>query len=325
VAPLEDTGTVQISVIICTRNRAKQLRHVLESAAAMEVPTGLTWELVLVDNGSTDHTPEVAQSFAGRLPILRVTEDEPGLSNARNRGVSEAGGDYICWTDDDVLIAPQWLAAYARAFDRHPEAGYFGGPIDLVLEPPTPTWLRDNRAALGAMLAERQLGDVPIRFDPQADLIPYGANYAVRTKEQRAHRYDPNLGVSPTQHRLGEETTVIAAINDAGSKGWWVPDARVRHIIPAERQTLRHFLDYQHSAGETAAYLAEHGPASFVRRSMRVSSWNFRRVPVHLWLLMMGHLTLSRILRLFGGSSWLHHFLQYGFFRGAIRYWQNQN
>src|SRR5688500_3500637 len=97
---------MQVTVIICTRNRADQLRRTLESAAAVDTPEHVSWELLVVDNGSTDHTPEVVESFSGRLPIRRVSEPEAGLSNARNRGVAEAKGDYICWTDDDVLIDP---------------------------------------------------------------------------------------------------------------------------------------------------------------------------------------------------------------------------
>ena len=312
---------MKITVIICTRNRAEQLRRTLESAAAMESPGHATWELLVVDNGSTDHTPQVVESFSGRLPVRCVSEPTAGLSNARNRGIAEAGGEYICWTDDDVLVDPHWLAAYAEAFARHPEAAYFGGPIDLLLEGSRPAWFNDNRALLGAILAERQLGDAPIRFDLDADVIPYGANYAVRTREQRAHTYDPRLGVSPTQRRLGEETTVIAAIDDAGGTGWWVPGARVLHIIPAERQTLEYFGQYRRAAGETAAYLAEHGPPSVRRRSMPLSGRSFRGAPLDLWLLRTGSLMMHRLLRLSGRlSASLPHFLRYSYYDGAISY-----
>ena len=142
---------MHITVLICTRNRAEQLRRTLEAATAIETP-GTSWELLVIDNGSSDHTPEVVESFAERLPIRRVSEPQAGLSNARNRGVAEANGSYICWTDDDVLIDPHWLSAYAGAFAHHPEAAYFGGPIELVLEEPTPSWFRENRELLGPSL-----------------------------------------------------------------------------------------------------------------------------------------------------------------------------
>jgi hypothetical protein len=320
--PALSADSVQISVIICTRNRAEQLRQVLDSAAAMDVPPDLSWELLVIDNGSSDHTPEVIESFAERLPIRRVSEPQAGLSNARNRGVAEARGSYICWTDDDVLIDLHWLSAYAEAFVRHPEVAYFGGPIDLVLEGPTPSWLEANRGLLGPMLAERQLGDKPILFDPTVEILPYGANYAVRANEQHLHQYDPNLGVSPNQRRVGEETTLLAALHRRGFKGLWVPEARVLHVIPAERQTLQSFFDLQRSIGESAAYLARRKSPDLLRRSMQLRSWEAGGAPLHLRCLMVGHLVRSHLLRLLGSHSWLPDWLKYGFYRGAIDFWR---
>jgi len=105
-----------VSVVVCTRNRADQLGEFLQSAAGLTVPPGLAWELIIVDNGSSDHTAEVVESFASQIPVRCVREDKAGLSNARNRGVDEAKGDYICWTDDDVKLDPKWLSAYVAAF-----------------------------------------------------------------------------------------------------------------------------------------------------------------------------------------------------------------
>ena len=276
-----------------------------------------------MDNGSSDNTAAVVQSFAAKLPIRRVSEPEAGLSNARNRGVLEAAGEYICWTDDDVLIDPQWLGAYATAFDRHPDAAYFGGPIELALESPTPRWFEENRAVLGPMLAERQLGDQPIQFDPAIELIPYGANYAVRSREQRRYTYDPNLGVSPNQRRVGEETTLLVALDQSGCKGWWVPEARVLHIIPADRQSVESLFALQCSIGESVAYLARRRSPTLVRRSMRFRSPHVAGAPLHLWLLMTTHLMASRALRLIGVCSWVPQWLRYGFYKGAIGYWRS--
>lgn len=315
---------MHISVIICTRNRAEQLRVVLDSVAGMVVPKGLAWELLIVDNGGTDHTAEVVDSFSGQLPIRTVVEPQAGLSNARNRGVAEARGVYICWTDDDVRIDPDWLAAYARAFEEHPEAAFFGGPIELLLEGPTPQWLHDNRAALGSLLAERQLGDKPFRFDPDAFLMPYGANYAVRAREQRQQLYDPHLGVSPVQRRLGEETMVLAAIHRDGGVGWWVPDAKVKHVIPSARQTTQYFRQYQRSAGETAAYLADRDNTYGVRPSVRRKSLTIAGAPAHLWGLMAAHHSLYALWRILGRQRrWIRHWLGSAYHSGAIEYWRS--
>src|ERR1700679_4292126 len=149
------------------------------SIAAMEVPECLAWELVVIDNGSQDRTAEVVESFAGVLPIRRALEPEPGLSHARNRGVAEASGEYVVWTDDDVIVHRDWLAAYAAAFRCHPEAAFFGGRIDPLLEPPTPPWFRDNLDILADLTVKRDFGEHEIVSSQDSDRIPFGANYAV--------------------------------------------------------------------------------------------------------------------------------------------------
>ncbi len=252
-----ESSAIDITVLICTRNRAPQLKHVLESAANLRVPDGLRWEMVVVDNGSSDNTADVAGSFAGRLPIRVVREEAAGLSNARNLGVAEAAGTYICWTDDDVILDPNWLAAYAAAFARHPEASVFGGEIIPVLQPPTPKWFARlaDQWPLTTLLAKRNYGDKPVLLGFEQGVVPWGANFAVRAAEQRQIQYEPALGVSPLQRRVGEEAEVIFQIMKAGGVGWWVPDAKVRHMIPVKRQTLRYVYEYYLSCGETAAYM----------------------------------------------------------------------
>ena len=138
-----------ITVAICTLNRAELLRRTLESSAAMRVPPQLDWELVVVNNGCTDHTDELIAAFAGRMAVRREFEPQRGVSNARNRAVDAARGDYIVWTDDDVIVNPAWLAAYAEAFRRWPEAAVFGGPILPRYEAPVVKWVLEAEALLG--------------------------------------------------------------------------------------------------------------------------------------------------------------------------------
>jgi glucosyl-dolichyl phosphate glucuronosyltransferase len=118
-----------VTVAICTWNRDHLLRQTLEEMTRLAVPAGLVWELLVVNNNCTDDTDGVIAAFAKRLPIRRLFESQPGLSHARNRAIAEAAGDYVVWTDDDVLVSPEWLAAYARAFARRPDAAVFGGPV----------------------------------------------------------------------------------------------------------------------------------------------------------------------------------------------------
>ena len=272
------SAAVDVTVVICTRNRAAQLNNVLESVANLQVPKGLRWELVVVDNGSSDNTAEVVASFRDRLPARTVREEAAGLSHARNRGVAEATGRHICWTDDDVLLDPQWLAAYAAAFSQHPEAAVFGGEIMPVLQSPTPKWFAKlaDQWPLTTLLAKRDHGDQPIPLAFDEGIVPWGANFAVRAMEQRRFLYEPALGVSPLQHRVGEEAEVIFRIMRAGASGWWVPDAKVRHIVPVKRQTLSYVYEFFFACGETGAYMertwpGEHHMAGDKREMDRVT------------------------------------------------------
>lgn len=285
---------LEITVVICTRDRAAQLALVLRSAAAMAIPDGLAWELCVVDNGSSDNTREVVEGFRNVLPVRCVREEAAGLSHARNRGVAEAAGRYICWTDDDVEIDPDWLAAYAAAFRRHPEAAIFGGRILPKLEANGPAWFSAmaDRWPLTTVLARRDFGDAVIPLTLEGGRTPWGANFAVRAAEQRHCAYDPNLGVSPRQKRLGEEAEVIFQIMQAGGTGWWVPDAKVRHIIPLRRQSRSYLREYFSASGETLAYL-EHAAPGVNHMSVSPAA----RAPAHFGRLRLSaQMALARTL-----------------------------
>src|SRR5271168_2431711 len=118
-----------ITVAICTFNRAESLRRTLDSLVAMRVPSDLGWEIVVVNNNSTDHTDDFIGEYVGRLPVRRELEPRAGKSNALNRAIEVAKGDYIVWIDDDVLVDAGLLTAYAEAFRRWPDAAVFGGRI----------------------------------------------------------------------------------------------------------------------------------------------------------------------------------------------------
>jgi glycosyltransferase involved in cell wall biosynthesis len=212
--------------------------------------------MIVVDNGSTDDTASVIQSFEGKLPISRVYEAAPGLSNARNSGVAAAQGAYILWTDDDVIIDPDWIRAYVAAFETFPEAALFGGKICPLLLSPTPNWFSQNKDILEWVVAALDFGDGYQDLSVADRKLPYGANYAVRGVEQRRFLYDPSLGVAKAQRRIGEESTVFRAILNAGAAGHWVPGARVDHLIPASRQTTKYVCDYFRGHGETFAFVA---------------------------------------------------------------------
>jgi glucosyl-dolichyl phosphate glucuronosyltransferase len=239
---------MRITVVICTWNRAELLDQTLGAMHGLEVPAGVDWELLVVNNNCTDQTDAVIARHTDHLPLRRLFEPTPGKSHACNLAIAEATGELILWTDDDVLVDPSWLAAYAAAARRYPDAGFFGGKIAPWFEGSPPRWLREHWGMVANAFAVRDLGDEPFRFD--ARVVPYGANFSVRTAVQRAYPFDTDLGPRPGSALRMEEIVLIRQMIADGVVGWWVPAARVRHFIPTSRQSTRYLLDYGRGYGE---------------------------------------------------------------------------
>src|SRR4051812_37235025 len=101
-----------ITVAVCTWNRAGLLDRTLSRMCQLRVPEGVEWELLVVNNNCTDETDAVLARYQGRLPLRRLSEPSQGHSHARNRAVRAARGELLIWTDDDVLVEPDWIAGY---------------------------------------------------------------------------------------------------------------------------------------------------------------------------------------------------------------------
>lgn len=247
---------MKFTVAICTWNRAPLISRTLEQLTRIKPPCG-GWELVVVNNNSTDETEHVLESYKGRLPLRRFFEPVPGLSHARNTAVKHATGDYVVWTDDDVLVDANWLAAHERAVERWPEAAVFGGPVRPRFEGTPPAWLSRAWRQVENAFAVRELGAEPFEIDRHR--LPYGPNFVVRMREQRHFLYDPKLGRKHGAGALGEEVAVLRAILAAGGTGWWVPDATVEHWIPMERQTISYLRNYYTLLGRTYYHRESYG------------------------------------------------------------------
>jgi glucosyl-dolichyl phosphate glucuronosyltransferase len=300
-----------ITAAICTLNRAESLRRTLKSLATMQIPDGLDWELVIVNNNCNDHTDDVIKSFAERLPIRREFQAEHGLSRARNCAVDVAKGDYIIWTDDDVLVSPGWLAAYAEAFRRWPEAAVFGGPVTARYDPPVPKWIVECGAQLTGPYATRAFGDEEQPLSIAAGRLPFGPSYALRAVEQRAFRYDPNLGPLPGRYRPHDETDVIERILRSGATGYTVPKAHIAHCIGRDRQTVGYIARWFAALGETDALRFPEGP--------RVPRWF--GAPRWLWRQLFAEWVRYQVHRLISPAPvWMRHLRNYSSALGAIRY-----
>lgn len=299
---------MHITVAICSWNRARLLRQALASLAEITPPPGVTWEIVAVNNNSTDETAQVLQEATEGLPLVPVFEPRSGLSYARNRAVATARGDYILWTDDDVVVDGRWLEEYVAAFRANPAAALFGGSTRVLLEDcDRPAWFQEVMPVVGQIFgAHNEDIEGPILLD--GPRLPFGVNMAVRTDVQRAYLFDVGLGRKGAQLRSNEETQVIRAMLRDGHSGVWVPGARLQHVVAREGQTESYLCRWYEGYGQTLGGLEQEGHMTS------------KRAPLWAWRQALVDEVLYRVLRHAAAPTrWVEHLRLSRFARGYLR------
>jgi len=251
---------MNISVAICTYNRADCMRDTLDSLRRLEPPAA-DWELLLIDNNCEDHTRDVAESFAEALPLRYIVETKQGLAHGRNRAIKECGADALVFTDDDIQVSSNWLNAYLEAFRTYPEASYFGGPISPWWPQGKPSWVRDvNMPLLGGLFGTYNLGSATHYYSDD-EMHPFGANFALRRalfEEMDPFRVD--LGVRGTVPGRGEEAEYFRRARSSGHRGVYVSDAQVVHRVEPAHMTIRFLYRFGIEKGKASRRL--HGEHS---------------------------------------------------------------
>jgi glucosyl-dolichyl phosphate glucuronosyltransferase len=236
----------EVTVTICTWNRAELLDQTLTRMHTLRIPADLDWELLVVNNNCSDNTDAVIASHQGVLPVRRVFESKPGLSNARNCAAAAARGDLIIWTDDDVLVDEGWLTAVV------------GGPI----EPRFPVCPDPDYLAAFPSLRDGFCGvdhDLPEGILP-ADRLIYGANMAFRRTVHLDLPFDTSFGMKPKQLGTGntsialamggwEEIDLLSKIRARGDQVVWVPAMTVKHYIDPRRMGIEYLAEYMKELG----------------------------------------------------------------------------
>lgn len=225
---------IDATVVVCTRNRGGELAIAL--AAIVEHGGRAPWELVVVDNASTDDTAAVARGFAERHPdrVRVAVEPTLGLSAARDCGVRLARGEVVVFVDDDAEPRPGWLDAYREAL-RAPGVLAAGGPVEPVYSGPLPAWLD---ARFLPYLSAWDRGPEP--HDLAYNELPRGTNMAFRREAfALVGGFDRRLGRSGRSLRSCEETELGLRLERCGARVVYVPGAGVRHRVDASRLTPR--------------------------------------------------------------------------------------
>lgn len=260
---------MKIEIAICTWNRAPLLKQTLKRIASASIPEEDTLQVIVINNNSTDNTAQVANSFAGRLPIKVINEPKQGHCFSRNCAIKHARGDLLLWTDDDVVIDEKWIVAYAEAARANQDESFWGGPIVPVFEAGKPKWIAENWDKLSGCFAARDLGDQPISFDHET--LPYGANFAIRTDVQKQFPFAEDLGRKKNSVLGEDELQMLRRVLDSGKKGAWVPAAKLDHIIDRPRTTPGYIQRYFVGQGRAIARRGQqwHNDVAALRREAR--------------------------------------------------------
>jgi glycosyltransferase involved in cell wall biosynthesis len=228
-----------VSISIATYNRAAEVEKTLLTLSRLD-PTGCPeYEVLVVDNNSTDATPAVvermASLFGGRLRYVR--EQRQGLSHARNRAIDEARYEVVAYLDDDVDVDPRWLWHLCDAYTGGDAAGV-GGRAYLVFPSPRPAWLGEP---IEGLLTKVELG--PHRRPAGVHEL-YGVNLSFRKDWlRRVGGFRTDVGRVGTKLACGEDDDMIARVIALGGTVLYEPEAVVGHRVPPARMRRKWFWD----------------------------------------------------------------------------------
>ena len=245
---------MDLSVIICTYNRALSLITTLQALVVQETLPSLSWEIIVVDNNSTDNTRAVVERFAEKseLSLTYAFEPRQGQSHARNAGLKIARGAILAFTDDDVIPEKMWLAKIVMAL-RQREADGVGGRILPKWEAPVPRWLKGNRHIWWCIaLLDSEKVESLAWPELKGGAQIWGANMAFkRSLFHDVGYFNTDFGNVGNKLYRGEETELIRRALQKGKKLVYDPQLTVYHRIDANRMTKNFFRKVAFDSGET--------------------------------------------------------------------------
>jgi len=224
-----------ISIIICTYNRADILPICLQSLADQTLDKHL-FEVIIINNNSTDNTQEIAETFSKNQPNFRVVlESKQGLSHARNRGCFEAIGEYVAYSDDDCKIPKEWLAI-ARSIIDEQRPDIFGGPYYAFYNSVKPEWYKDEYGSHVQGSEKRALST--------QEFLDGGNFFISRILLTTIGGFNPRLGMIGNEFGYGEETELQLKIRSQypDIQLMYYPQLYVYHLVRKEKMMLKSII-----------------------------------------------------------------------------------
>jgi glycosyltransferase involved in cell wall biosynthesis len=271
-----------VSVIICCYNSAARLAATLHHLSCQQTDASLCWEVIVVDNNSSDETANVARSAwppAHPVNLRVVTEEHPGLSNARARGLNEAKFEFVSFIDDDNWVSPDWVQTVADIFSSLPSVGVCGSRNAAICETEPPEWFSSFHHGYA-------VGEIA----PATGFVPagklWGAGLCIRRQIWRslddAGFRSILRGRMGTAITSGEDTELCLAASLAGWGAWYDSRLQLKHCIPATRLRWSYARKLSYSFGVAGVALrlyqiaAESEPVSRRARFRATWLWHFQ-------------------------------------------------
>jgi GT2 family glycosyltransferase len=247
---------MRVSVILCTYNRSESLRRALESVESLIIPEAVTWEVIVVDNNSTDDTRNTIEEFRRKsiLPLRYLFEKGRGKSYALNSGIKAAEGDIVALTDDDCIVDERWLASVVREFQSDPSLSVVGGRVELYDKSDRPVSIRTFRDRItlgstaqlfslipGCNMAVRRavfgkVGEFDVGFGPGTAIVVDDVDFVFRAfKHGLKIVYSPDVLLYHNHGRRTDEQ--VRALNRSyviGRGGFYC-----KHILVGDRDVLK--------------------------------------------------------------------------------------
>jgi glycosyltransferase involved in cell wall biosynthesis len=279
---------IDFTVAICTYNGAKRVPDVLAGLRSQAGIAHLSWEVIVVDNNSTDDIQQVVQSYQTQwltnVPLRYIFEPEQGAAFARLRASKEAAGNLLGFLDDDTVPTANWIAAAAAFAQAHPDAGAYGSQIhgDYEVEP------SEELKKVAFFLAIIERGDQPLLYERKKRMLPPSAGLVVRRQAWCDSVPDrPFLTGRTAQSMLtSEDIEALAYIQNAGWQIWYNPAMEIYHKIPRWRMERTYLLALIRGVGLTRHHI----------RMIRTNPW-LRPLMIPLYFINDVRKTIGHFLR----------------------------
>lgn len=313
-----------LSVVVPTRNRAQLLDHCLKALANQDLPPS-EYEVLVIDNGSTDETRSVAQSYRYRGNIRYLYESTPGLHVGRHAGLQKARGEVLAYTDDDAQPLPTWLSSIADCF-KDPQVALVGGNNIPIFESSPPDWLRrlweaTHPTLRGHMISDLSILEFPPGRRPLDPLMVWGCNFSVRRSVLvEAGGFHPDGMPKDLLHFRGDgETHVSRHIARRGLPCLFDSGASVYHFVSSDRMTVEYFRQRAFAQGVSDSYsflrLREEQSRSRVKAAARETKRKLLRGLQAISALTERHRDLRKVKL----AQWAAYNRGYTFHRQAYR------